>query len=148
MHPSDVIVNSSNKYLQPGSGVCGAIFKRAGAELLAEANEVMKDVTQLPINHTILTRAYNLPASKIVHVITPKTHEDNLHKAYENVVKEVEYIKCDSISIPLLGTGVYGHSIEHSFDAFKKAFEKSTKKQVYLFTDKPKILNALISNSQ
>lgn len=144
-HQADVIVNSSNKYLQLGSGVCGAIFRGAGKGLSEECSIIMQDKKSLPIHSTVLTNAHDLPATHILHVVTPKRHEDNLKKSYQNIANELSKLNnIKSVSIPLLGTGVYGHSVEDSLNAFKQAFENLKINKVFLFSTKTDEILSLI----
>ena len=61
----DVIVNAANRYLAPGAGVCGAIFRRAGyVELSTACNKY-----ELPLldGDVVITPAYRLTNASPFH---------------------------------------------------------------------------------
>ncbi len=61
---TDVIVNAANERLLAGGGVCGAIFKAAGAEALGAACAA---IAPCPTGRAVYTPAFGLSAKWIVH---------------------------------------------------------------------------------
>lgn len=108
----DLIVNSANKYMSYGSGVCGAIYKLANRDLLEEYcknnyNEYME------VNEVRFTPGFNLGID-ILHIYCPKSYGskeplkellDSYNKIFEGA-KEKGYKNIVSVS---LGTGVHGY---------------------------------------
>lgn len=108
----DLIVNSANQYMICGSGVCGAIYKKANKELLEDYckthyKEYMK------VNEVRITPGFNLGLD-ILHIYCPKCYESktpllDLLDSYNNIfisAKEKDYKNIVSVS---LGTGVHGY---------------------------------------
>lgn len=108
----DLIVNSANQYMIYGSGVCGAIYKKANKELLEDYckthyKEYMK------VNEVRITPGFNLEID-ILHIYCPKYYESktpllDLLDSYNNIflsAKEKGYKNIVSVS---LGTGVHGY---------------------------------------
>mgnify|MGYP001025817232 CR=1 FL=1 len=108
----DLIVNSANKYMIYGSGVCGAIYKKANKELLEDYckqhyREYMK------VNEVRITPGFDLDID-ILHIYCPKYYESknpilDLLDSYNKIfllAKEKEYKSIISVS---LGTGVHGY---------------------------------------
>jgi O-acetyl-ADP-ribose deacetylase len=108
----DLIVNSANKYMMYGSGVCGAIYKLADKDLLEEYcknnySEYMK------VNEVRITPGFNLGID-ILHIYCPISYEskeplkellDSYNKIFE-CASEKGYKNIVSVSI---GTGIHGY---------------------------------------
>lgn len=108
----DLIVNSANKYMICGSGVCGAIYKKANKELLEDYckqhyREYMK------VNEVRITPGFDLSID-ILNIYCPKYYEsknplpellDSYNKIFHSAKKK-DYKSIVSVS---LGTGVHGY---------------------------------------
>ena len=64
----DAIVNAANPQLQMGGGVCGAIFRAAGARRLREACDRLAPITT---GEAVITDGFSLPARYIIHTPGP-----------------------------------------------------------------------------
>jgi hypothetical protein len=89
----DAIVNSANIYLQKGSGVCGAIFDGAGAQLkLACETQAKKYGGKLSAGQAVITDGFNLKAKYIIHSVSPRCMfqwNDKIQKALFNAYSEI-----------------------------------------------------------
>ena len=132
----DVIVNAANRYLAPGAGVCGAIFRRAGyVELSTACNKY-----ELPLldGDVVITPAYRLTNAKyIIHAVGPNfayTPDafDKLFEAYYNSLELLVENNLHSIAFPLISAGLFGGELENpaakSTKQCIKAYNKITKK--------------------
>lgn len=113
----DAIVNAANTQLQPGGGVCGAIYKAAGYHQLQDATQSLG-----PINtsEAVITPGFNLPAKHIIHTAGP-IYKDGQHNeaqllsdAYLNSLKLASKHNLSSIAFPLLSSGIYGYPKEEA----------------------------------
>ncbi len=109
----DAIVNAANTDLQMGGGVCGAIFKAAGAAQLQAACDKLAPIKT---GEAVITPGFNLPAKFIVHAAGPvyqhwnkEQNEQHLRAAYTNSLKRAVENKCESIAFPLISSGIYGY---------------------------------------
>lgn len=108
----DLIVNSANKYMMYGSGICGAIYKLADKELLEEYcksnySEYMK------VNEVRFSPGYRLSLD-ILYICCPKRYESKeplkeLLESYNNIFKEASKRKYKSIVSISLGCGINGY---------------------------------------
>ena len=109
----DAIVNAANTELQMGGGVCGAIFRAAGAKELQEACDKLAPIKT---GEAVITPGFNLPAHYIIHAVGPiyqewsqAESEQLLRAAYTNALKRSVENHCKSIAFPLISSGVYGY---------------------------------------
>ena len=108
----DLLVNSANKYMICGSGVCGAIYKRANKELLEDYcknnyKEYMK------VNEVRFTQGFELGLD-ILHICCPKYYESkeplkDLVDSYSNIFIEAKKKGYKSIISVSLGSGINGY---------------------------------------
>lgn len=108
----DAVVNAANRTLKAGGGVCGAIFAAAGAERLqAECDRIGHCDT----GEAVVTDAYNLPASFIIHTAGPvwqggeAGEERMLKSCYVNSLRLSAEKGCGSVAFPLISSGIYGY---------------------------------------
>jgi len=109
----DVIVNAANINLQMGGGVCGAIFKAAGAFKLQDACEKLAPIKT---GEAVITPGFVLPAKFIIHAAGPAYSRNNaeqsgrlLRSAYINSLQLAVSNNCNSIAFPLISSGIYGY---------------------------------------
>ncbi len=109
----DAIVNAANTDLQMGGGVCGAIFKAAGAIKLQTACDKLAPIKT---GEAVITPGFGLPAKYVIHAAGPvyrqwnkEQNEQNLRAAYTNSLKRAVENKCESIAFPLISSGIYGY---------------------------------------
>ena len=118
---SECLVNAANPWLQPGAGVCGAIFDAAGyTELESACNKFeIKDGVRCPMGQSRITESFHLNSQgvkKIIHAVAPdcavirdsSMQNKLLASAYETALNLALKHQIKSISFPFLGTGIYG----------------------------------------
>ena len=145
----DAIVNAANINLRMGSGVCGAIFNAAGADMLKVACDKLAPIKT---SEAVLTQGFNLPAKYIIHAAGPIYRDGNygeeklLRNTYINSMKCAIENGCRTIAFPLISSGSYGYPKEeavriaidtiHDFihdrdiSVFLVVFEKNCMKQL------------------
>lgn len=114
----DAIVNAANTDLAMGGGVCGAIFKAAGAVRL---QEVCDKVSPIKTGEAAITPGFKLPAKYVIHAAGPvyrqwdtAQNEKLLRSAYTESLKLALENGCESIAFPLISSGIYGYPKEEA----------------------------------
>jgi len=109
----DAIVNAANTDLKMGGGVCGAIFKAAGAAQLQAACDKLAPIKT---GDAVITKGFELPARFVIHAAGPVYQQQNkeecerlLRDAYINSMKRAIENRCESIAFPLISSGIYGY---------------------------------------
>jgi O-acetyl-ADP-ribose deacetylase (regulator of RNase III) len=108
----DAIVNAANTGLAQGGGVCGAIFKAAGARELQAACDKLAPIKT---GEAVITPGFALPAKYVIHAAGPvyrgggHGEEELLRAAYTNALKRAVENNCESIAFPLISSGIYGY---------------------------------------
>ena len=121
----EAIVNSANPSMLKGSGVCGAIHRAAGRDL----EQYGRPLGPLSLGQAVITPAFNLPNSFVIHLSAPKYHFDpdppaNLALCISNALKLAEANGVKRIAFPAIATGVYGYPMEDAIDVFIDAASK------------------------
>lgn len=110
---TDAVVNAANTELLMGGGVCGAIFRAAGAaEMQAACNKAAPIVT----GGAAVTPAFALPCKYVIHAAGPVYSsrdaarcEKLLRSAYTESLRLAADNGCESIAFPLISSGIYGY---------------------------------------
>lgn len=123
----DVIVNAANEQLQPGGGVCGAIYQAAGYDKLKEATDALK---YCPVGQTALTPAFDLEAKYIFHSVGPiwqggeNREAKLLISCYQTALQKAVDLNCESIAFPLISSGSFGYPKTAAFYNATSTIEK------------------------
>ena len=96
----NAIVNSQNKYMTYGSGVCGAIYRAAGTEIINYCEENYNNY--MVDGEVRITPGFNLNMD-IIHVLAV------LLDAYKNMLKEIKNRGYKKVILPSLGAGIHGY---------------------------------------
>jgi O-acetyl-ADP-ribose deacetylase (regulator of RNase III) len=114
----DAIVNAANTELRMGGGVCGAIFRAAGA---AELQAACDRLAPIRTGEAVITPGFRLPAKHIIHtagpVYDPRRAEECerlLRSAYVNSLRLAVEHGCASVAFPLISSGIYGYPKEEA----------------------------------
>ena len=105
----DAIVNAANVALMPGGGVCGAIHRAAGPELV----EACRDAGPCPTGEARLTPGFRLKARWVIHAVGPvwmggTQNEDRmLASCYRAAFAIAEQHEMTSIAFPAISTGTF-----------------------------------------
>lgn len=114
---TDAIVNAANTRLQMGGGVCGAIFQAAGKQQLQEACD---RIGHCSVGEAVHTSGFALDAPFIIHTVGPvwegggQNEEALLRNSYRNSLELAHALGCESISFPLISSGIYGYPKEQA----------------------------------
>lgn len=146
----DAIVNSANIYLQKGSGVCGAIFDGAGAQLkLACEVQAQQYGGKLDVGEAVVTEGFNLKAKYIIHSISPRcmfqwndTIQNALYDAYSKIFEISEREGFESIAIPAMGIGKHYCDLDRCvmiamsvLDEYLYRSDKKLKRIIFVLSD-------------
>ncbi|MCR4723319.1 MAG: macro domain-containing protein [Eubacteriales bacterium] len=119
------IVNAANESLKMGSGVCGAIFREAG---ISELTEACKRLAPVKTGDAVITAGFNTYAKYIIHAVGPVYDADKedlcekqLYNAYISSLRLAENTGCESISFPLLSSGIFGYPKQKALDTAVRA---------------------------
>jgi O-acetyl-ADP-ribose deacetylase (regulator of RNase III)/transcriptional regulator with XRE-family HTH domain len=113
----DAIVNAANEQLQPGGGVCGAIFAGAGSLLKKDCQEV----GHCPTGDAIITFGYKLKARYVVHAVGPvwegggRNEPALLSNCYFRSMELALTHDCKTVAFPLISAGIYGYPKDLAF---------------------------------
>ena len=122
----DLIINPTNPPMVAGAGVSGAIFKKAGVDVLENYTQEKYNINYfteycnkdniMNIGDVRITPGFNLDMD-IMFVQGPKKweHDNSLElliKTYDNMLNEIYDKGYKNVLLPSLGTGDYG--FEHS----------------------------------
>ena len=136
----DGMVNASNTHLLPGGGVDGRIHEVAGPRL----REACIPKIPCPQGTVAVTPAFNLPATYVIHTVSPlwlydsdsdlayRRDMETLQECYRNILVTADKLRLKSIAIPAIGTGANGvpiqvsASIAHAELARYQALQKSS----------------------
>ena len=113
----DAIVNAANTSLKMGGGVCGAIFRAAGASALQAACD---KISGCKVGEAVITDGFQLDAKCIIHTPGPiwqgggYQEEALLKSSYLNSLELAKNHQCESIAFPLISTGIFGYPKEEA----------------------------------
>ena len=111
---TDAIVNAANSGLAAGGGVCGAIFRAAGAGLAEACDAVAPCAT----GDARATPGFALPARWIIHAVGPVWHggghgePELLASAYRRSLAVADAIGARSVAFPAISTGIFGYPLD------------------------------------
>ena len=124
----DAIVNAANEHLQHGGGVAWAISKKGGSAIQKESEAWIRQHGRVPHSAPAWTSGGLLPAKYIVHAVGPvwgEGDEDNkLDLAVTGSLHLADELKCSSIALPAISTGIYGFPKERAAGIIFSAIEK------------------------
>jgi O-acetyl-ADP-ribose deacetylase (regulator of RNase III) len=110
----DAIVNAANTQLAQGGGVCGAIFRAAGAAELAAA---CATVAPCPVGEARITPGFRLPARFVIHAVGPVWHggeageAELLASAYRTSMRVAAEHGVRTMAFPAISTGIFGYPL-------------------------------------
>lgn len=129
---ADVIVNAANEALQGGGGVDYWIHRLGGPTILAACNLIRQNritANRSPDSEpgeSVITTAGNLPGRHVVHTVAPrwqtnpkkqkenKGKDKQLYDAYFSSLKLAHDHGAVKVTLPSLGTGIFGWPIERA----------------------------------
>ena len=124
MMKTDCIVNAANSQLLMGGGVCGAIFRAAGARELQEACD---KIGGCPTGQAVITPAFALRTKYVVHAVGPiwrggsHGEAEHLYSCYKSSLDRARENGCHSIAFPLISSGIFGYPKEEAWAQAVKA---------------------------
>ena len=137
----DAIVNAANEHLAHGGGVAWAISKNGGPKIQEESDAWVREHGPVSHAHPAWTSGGHLPAKYVIHAVGPvwgDGQEDaKLRDAVTGSLQVADELKCESLSMPAISTGIFGFPKDRAagiiFKAVAAYFEKkpsSSLKQV------------------
>lgn len=139
--PVDAIVNAANEHLQHGGGVAWALSKKGGPAIQQESDAWIQQHGRVSHSHPAWTSGGLLPTKYVIHAVGPVwgdphnagtggDEDRKLSDAVTGSLRVADELKCESISLPAISTGIFGfpkdRAAEIIFSAIEKYFESNT----------------------
>lgn len=111
---ADALVNAAGTSLEMGSGVAGALKRRAGRAL----NDAATAEGPVDLGAVAVTDAFELDANWVIHAAAMPHYgdgqatADSIREATQNALERADELDCESLVIPALGCGVAGFDLE------------------------------------
>ncbi|WP_132058790.1 macro domain-containing protein [Halorussus amylolyticus] len=128
---ADVLVNAAGTSLRMGSGVAGALRRRAGEAI----NEAAIEQGPVELGDVAVTDAYDLDAEYVVHAAAMPHYGDgrataeSIRSATRNALEAAADLDAESVVIPALGCGVAGFDLRDGAEVICeeiRAFDSET----------------------
>ena len=116
---ADAVVNAANTGLQAGGGVCGYIFRGAGAARMTEA---CNEIGHCDEGSAVITPGFDLPAKYVIHAVGPvwmggeNGEPEVLYSAYKSSLHLAKENGLHSIGFPLISAGIFGYPAELAWE--------------------------------
>src|SRR5690242_5613623 len=124
----DAIVNAANEHLQHGGGVAWAISKKGGSAIQKESNDWIRKHGTVPHSTPAWTSGGLLPAKYVIHAVGPVwgdgNEDNNLESAVIGSLRVADELKCSSIAMPAISTGIFGFPKDRAAGLIFSAIEK------------------------
>lgn len=124
----DAIVNAANEHLQHGGGVAWAISKKGGPAIQKESDAWIRHHGPVPHAHPAWTSGGRLPAKYVIHAVGPVWGDGDEDNKLESVItgslRLAEELKCSSIALPAISTGIFGFPKDRAAGILFSAIEK------------------------
>jgi O-acetyl-ADP-ribose deacetylase (regulator of RNase III) len=108
----DAIVNAANEHLQHGGGVARAISKKGGPVIQKESDQWIREHGPVPHSHPAWTSGGHLPARYVIHAVGPVWGDGDevkkLSAAVTGSLRVADELKCSSMAMPAISTGIFG----------------------------------------
>lgn len=124
----DAIVNAANEQLQHGGGVAWMISKKGGDTIQQESNAWIHQHGPVSHSHPAWTSGGLLPAKHIIHAVGPVwgsgDDDQKLADAVTGSLRVTDELKCSSIALPAISTGIFGFPKDRAAGIIFSATEK------------------------
>jgi len=124
----DAVVNAANEHLQHGGGVAWAIVRRGGQVIQDESDQWIRQHGTVSHAAPAWTSGGSLPTKYVIHAVGPvwgDGDEDNkLADAVTGSLRVADELKCESISMPAISTGIFGFPKERAAEIIFSSIEK------------------------
>lgn len=123
----DAIVNAANEQLVHGGGVAWAISKKGGQKIQEESDAWVRKHGPVSHAHPAWTSGGTLSAKCVIHAVGPVWGDgDEDKKLLDAVIGSLQVadkLKCTSISMPAISTGIFGFPKDRAAEIIFKAVE-------------------------
>lgn len=134
----DAIVNAANEDLAHGGGVAAAISKKGGSAVQQESDEWIRKHGPVSHTHPAWTSGGLLPAKYILHAVGPVWgsggEDQKLSDAVTGCLRVADELKCTSISMPAISTGIFRFPTERAariiFSSIDQYFAKTQESNI------------------
>ena len=121
------IVNAANKHLQHGGGVAWAILRKGGVSIQRESDLWIRQHGPVTHSRPAWTSGGNLPAKYVIHAVGPVwgdgDEDRKLSEAVTGSLRLADDLKCSSIALPAISTGIFGFPKERAAGIIFSAIE-------------------------
>ncbi|HXD08845.1 MAG TPA: macro domain-containing protein [Anaerolineales bacterium] len=128
MEEVDALVNAANEHLQHGGGVAWAISKKGGPAIQKESDIWIRQ--HGPVSHAqpAWTSGGLLPAKYVIHAVGPVwgdgDEDKKLSEAVTGCLRVADALKCSSVAMPAISTGIFGFPKDRAARVMFSAIEK------------------------
>lgn len=123
----DAIVNAANENLQHGGGVAWAISNKGGVAIQSESDDWIRQHGPVSHPHPAWTSGGLLPAKFVIHAVGPVwgdgDEDKKLSDAVTGSLRVADELKCSSIALPAISTGIFGFPKDRAAGIILSAIE-------------------------